>query len=84
MGSQIFSSSVIASVISTIGKLIVPFAVSIIAWWFFFKFSPNIGKDVSDRITKISVNVYVPILNCMSAVAMGCSRAFAHAILKGG
>ena len=43
------------------------------------------GNDVLDRMTNVSVKVYVPILNWMSAVAMGCSSwAFVHSILKGG
>ena len=84
-GLQFFILSVMANVISTCGKLMVPFAVSTTAWWFLMKFSPIIGKDVFERMTKVSVNVYVPMLNCISAVAIGCSSwAFAHSILKGG
>ena len=33
LGLQFFISSVMANVISTCGKLIVPFAVSSTAWW---------------------------------------------------
>ena len=55
VGSQFFISSVIANVISTCGKLIVPFAVSISAWWFLMKFSPVMGTDVFDSMTKVSV-----------------------------
>ena len=74
-----------ANVIWTCGKVMVLLAVSITAWWFLMKFNPIIGNDVFDRMTKVSVNVYVPMLNCMSAVAIGCSSwAFAHSILKGG
>ena len=84
-GLQFFISSVKTNVISTCGKLIVPFAVSITAWWFRMKFSPVIGKDVFERMTKVSVNVYFPILNRISSVAIGCSNwAFALSILKGG
>ena len=63
----------------------VPLAMSSTAWWFRMKFSPIMAKDVFERMTKVSVYVYVPMLNCMSAVVFGCSSwAFAHLILKGG
>ena len=82
---QFFFSSVIANAISTCGKVMVPLAVSITAWWFLNKFNPIMGNDVFERMTKVSVNVYVPMLNWMSAVAICCSScAFAHSILKGG
>ena len=84
LGLQFFISSVIAIVISTWGKLIVPFAVSITAWWFLRKFNRLMKDDVFGSMTKVSVNVYVPILKWMAAVAMICSNwAFAHSILKG-
>ena len=63
LGLQFFFSSVMANVISTWGKVMVPLAVSITAWWFLMKFSPIMGNDVFDSMTKVSVNVYVPILN---------------------
>ena len=41
----------------------VPLAVSVTAWCFLMKFNPTMGNDVFDSMTKVSVNVYVPILN---------------------
>ena len=85
LGLHFCISSVIAIVISTCGTLMVPLAVSITAKWFLMKLNPIVGNDVLDRMTNVSVKVYVPILNWMSAVTIGCSSwAFAHSILKGG
>ena len=49
------------------------------------KLSPSSGNYVLERMTNVSVKVYEPILNCLSAVAMSFSIVtFALSILNGG